>query len=154
VVVKRARTQTHLWLGGGLRGYYLRSWDRGGPVFEVELGAMTDHYRIALLYRTYFGDQVSHFLGGRAEVGPRWGPLRLSFGADAGLLFVPDTADAVDMLVLNLHPASLVLNLGRLVLQLDALSIDLYVIPADPDVGRDVAGLFGISSGFTVGVTL
>jgi len=153
-VARRPGRQLQLWLGAGIRGYSLRSWDRGGPLTELEVGAVGPQYRMALLFRSYFGDRTAYYLGGRAEAGPRWGWLRLSFGADLGLIFIPDTVDALDMMVLNLHPASVLVHLGPVVLQLDALSIDLYVIPANTEVGREVDGLYGFSSGVTVGVAL
>lgn len=121
-------------------------------MLDVELGALDRLYRITLLFRTYFGDTSSYLLGGRAEIGPRWGNLRLSFGADMGLLFVPDTVDNIDMLVFNLHLAGLVVEWSHVLVHLDAFALDFYVIPANTELDRDIEGLFGLSSGVSVAV--
>ena len=124
-------------VAAGLRGYYLKSWDRAGPLVELEVGGLTETYRLGLLFRTYPGDKTGYFLGGRAEVGPRIGPVRLSLGADFGLLFIPNTLDRLDMLILNLHAVGAVLQLGPVMLHADALSFDVYLVPINTEIGRD-----------------
>ena len=150
----RRRRATRALLAAGLRGYYLKSWERGGPITELEVGGLTDLYRAGALFRVYFGDRTGYYLGGRGEVGPRLGPLRLSFGADFGMLFIPDTFDNLDMMILNLHPAGVVFELGPVVLHLDVFSLDLYLVPINEEIGRDPDFLYGFSSGVTVGVRL
>jgi hypothetical protein len=150
----RRRRDIRALVAAGVRGYYLKSWDRAGPLTELELGASSKIYRAGLLLRAYFGDRTGYYLGGRGELGPRIGPVRLSFGADFGFLFIPDTIDAVDMMVLNLHPAGVVTRLGPVVLHLDAFSFDIYVVPAAPEIGRDPEALYGFSAGLTAGVEL
>ena len=137
----------HPTLALGLRSYYLFEEGRGGPMLDLELGFMRNNYRMGMLFRTYFGDKDSYLFGARFEGGPRWGRFRLSFGVDFGFIVTPDVGDDLDMALFSARLISGMLQWSHLALVVDVFSLDLYLIPADPTIDRDVQALGGFNSG-------
>jgi hypothetical protein len=136
----------------GVRLFHFFDTHRTGPALDVEVGSLGQYFRWGFFFRSFFGDNTGYMIGGRFDVGPRIGPLRLTFGAGLGLLGVPNVGETLDLMVFNLHLVGAVLQLGHVALLLDAFTLDFNVIPGDVQANRDPELMLGFSSGLTVGV--
>jgi hypothetical protein len=57
------------------------------------------------------GDRNAYLAGLRLDTGPRMGRhLRFSVGGDVGLLFIPDTFNKLDMMVIGVKTLALVVR--------------------------------------------
>ena len=142
-------SRPRLMAASGLRVFHVFGSAQVGPAMEVELGMLRKNYRLGALYRAYFGETTSHFAGMRFEGGPRWGRLRLSLGADLGLVFTPNQGPSVDMLTIGLALAGLTVQVWRVELHLSAFNLDIYVVPQDALGNTDVEAWAGFNSGLS-----
>ena len=112
---------------------------------------MADYYHWGVFFRPDFGDTNGYAVGIRAEAGPRIGPIRLTFGAGLGLMFIPDTEDALDAMTLSVQLVGVVYQWKHLVVQAEAFTLDFHVLPGDANTKRDPELQMGFSSGLSVG---
>jgi len=142
---------SHLLLAAGLRSFTFFSAGRSGPALEVEVGSLGERHHWGLFFRPYFGDRTGYALGGRVEGGPRLGPIRLCFGIGMSLLLIPDTDDPIDLLGFHLQLAGALWRWKHLVIQADAFTLDLNLVPANSSLGREVEVRMGFGAGLSVG---
>jgi hypothetical protein len=140
-------------VAAGVRAFYLFSSQRTGPALDHELGAIGENHRWGVFFRPHFGDRTAYAFGARVDAGPKLGPIRLAFGAGASFLLMPDTADAIDLIIFHVQVVGAVWRWKHLVVQADAFTLDVNLVPANTDLDRSIDVRMGFSSGLTVGAS-
>jgi hypothetical protein len=136
-----------------VRAFHFFSSKRTGPALDLEVGAIGEHHHWGVFFRPYFGDRTAYSVGARVEAGPKLGPIRLAFGAGASFLMMPDTPDAIDLLVFHVQLVGATWRWKHLVIQADAFTLDVNLVPANTDLDRSIEVRMGFSSGLTVGAS-
>lgn len=117
---------------------------------DLEMSMMRRLYRTGLVFRTYFGDSKSYFLGWRLEGGPRWGRYGWNIGFDAGFIAIPDVGPKMDMMLFSARLLSGMVRWNHVALIVDAFALDFYIVPANKEINREVQGIIGFNWGLSV----